>query len=137
MATNQPAASKAKTSVANLEAVMKEVLVAAQAGGARIETWRMCLHQGGEGCTCRKPKPGMLLEILAELEKKYGEFDRAECWMLGDGITDLQAGRAANVRVALLAPKKLDVVTMLHEARVETDYWGEKLSDFAEFIAGR
>ncbi len=137
VATNQPAAAKGKTTVANLEAVMKQILEQAQSEGARVETWRMCLHQGGDGCACRKPKPGMLLEIIAEIEAKYGALDRTHCWMVGDGITDLQAGRAAGVRVGLLAPKKLDAVTMLHEADVEPDFWGEKLADFAQFIAVR
>ncbi len=137
VATNQPAAAKGKTTVANLEAVMLQILDAAQAEGARIESWRMCLHQGGDGCLCRKPKPGMLLEIFEEIEAKFGPLERSQCWMVGDGVTDLQAGIAAGVKVGLLAPKKLDAVTILHEAKIETDFWGEKLEDFAEFIAGR
>ena len=34
----------------------------AQAGG-RIEAVFFCPHAGDSDCACRKPKPGMLLEI--------------------------------------------------------------------------
>ncbi len=33
--------------------------------GAPFTDWRLCPHQAGEGCRCRKPQPGMFLELAA------------------------------------------------------------------------
>ena len=48
-------------------------------------------------CDCRKPKPGMLLAAAAELG-----VDLAASWMIGDRVTDLEAGAAAGCRTALV-----------------------------------
>lgn len=48
---------------------------------------------GGDGDLPRKPAPDGLLHILAALG-----LSRDECWMVGDGLPDMQAGRAAGIR---------------------------------------
>lgn len=48
-------------------------------------------------CTCRKPKPGMILNAL-----KRHKIDPAVSILIGDKITDIQAGIAAGVRLNLL-----------------------------------
>ena len=51
-----------------------------------------CPHDNGE-CDCRKPKPGMLLQAA----EKHG-IDLKSSWMIGDNVTDIEAGRAAGCR---------------------------------------
>src|SRR5262249_50087660 len=53
----------------------------------RIET---CFHAQGDGCACRKPKPGMLLNAAARLG-----IDLPRSIMVGDRNSDMGAGRAA------------------------------------------
>jgi len=48
-------------------------------------------------CDCRKPKPGMLLKAAEELG-----IDLAFSWMIGDGLTDIQAGKAAGCQTILV-----------------------------------
>jgi phosphoglycolate phosphatase len=57
---------------------------------------RFAAVRGGDGA--RKPHPGQLLELLAELD---GEA--ASSWMIGDHHTDIRAGRAAGCRVLFCA----------------------------------
>jgi D-glycero-D-manno-heptose 1,7-bisphosphate phosphatase len=66
--------------------------------GARIEAFSYCPHELDEGCDCRKPAPGMLLGLARRLD-----LDLASSWMVGDSESDLQAGRAAGTRTALIA----------------------------------
>ena len=54
---------------------------------------------------CRKPAPGMLLQAA----KKYG-LDLGESWMVGDGLTDVQAGLAAGCRTILVTRLKVDML---------------------------
>lgn len=55
-----------------------------------------CWHDGSE-CSCRKPRPGMLLDSAADLD-----LDLAASWVVGDRWVDIGAGVAAGARTILL-----------------------------------
>lgn len=104
VASNQPAAAKGKTTLAQLREVHDRLVELLAAEGVTIGVWRYCHHHPEATdpalrgpCDCRKPQPGMLLEILAELGA-----DAADAWMVGDTSADVGAGRAAGMRVALV-----------------------------------
>ncbi|MFC1489591.1 D-glycero-alpha-D-manno-heptose-1,7-bisphosphate 7-phosphatase [Candidatus Latescibacterota bacterium] len=61
--------------------------------GGEIERIYHCPHQTPDGCSCRKPEPGMFLKAMAD----YG-FDPAETFMIGDTPRDMEAARRAGVR---------------------------------------
>lgn len=67
------------------------------AQGGRITQSYFCPHRPDEACDCRKPQPGMLLRAAREFE-----IDLAASWMIGDNLTDMQAGRAAGARCILV-----------------------------------
>ncbi len=50
-------------------------------------------------CTCRKPAPGMLLQA-----SKEHQIDLSQSWMIGDRLSDVQAGKRAGCRTILLSP---------------------------------
>jgi D-glycero-D-manno-heptose 1,7-bisphosphate phosphatase len=52
-----------------------------------------CPHAPGDGCPCRKPAPGLLVDAARELG-----LDLASSIMLGDKPSDVAAGRAAGCR---------------------------------------
>lgn len=58
---------------------------------------RTCFHDDADGCACRKPKPGLLLEAARE----HG-IDLARSFMVGDRWTDVAAGRAAGCLTFLI-----------------------------------
>lgn len=49
------------------------------------------------GCECRKPAPGMISRAIADFD-----LDPAQCILLGDQMTDVAAGRAAQIGTNLL-----------------------------------
>lgn len=67
--------------------------------GARIDRWFYCPHhpQYGGDCACRKPKPGMLRKAAAEMN-----LDLSRSWLIGDNLTDCEAGAAAGCRTILV-----------------------------------
>jgi D-glycero-D-manno-heptose 1,7-bisphosphate phosphatase len=102
--TNQPAAAKAKTTVSALEAIQHRVGELLRAEGVHIDAWRMCLHHPAGvvaelsgACDCRKPAPGMLLDVASELD-----IELAASWMVGDSDSDILAGAAAGCRTMLI-----------------------------------
>lgn len=56
-----------------------------------------CLHSQRDGCECRKPKPGMLLEAA----RRYG-VDLLNSYMIGDRWSDVAAGNAAGCRTIFI-----------------------------------
>ncbi|HEX4621077.1 MAG TPA: HAD-IIIA family hydrolase, partial [Myxococcaceae bacterium] len=124
IATNQPAAAKGKASRETLEAVHRRILREATSAGAVIASSHICWHRAEDGCDCRKPKPGLLLEALAA----HPEYPRADSWMVGDRATDLQAAAGAGVHAALVG----DLA-----AASPAEFHGENLATFAEFLLAR
>lgn len=51
---------------------------------------KVCYHTDSDGCNCRKPKPGMLIEAAREWQ-----IDLARSFMVGDRWRDVAAGKAA------------------------------------------
>jgi histidinol-phosphate phosphatase family protein len=65
--------------------------------GGQIDAVYMCPHKPDDGCSCRKPNPGLLLQAAKELS-----LDLPRSWMIGDAWSDVLAGQSAGVRLAIL-----------------------------------
>ncbi|MBX9624967.1 MAG: HAD family hydrolase, partial [Gemmataceae bacterium] len=72
--------------------------------GGRIDAFYHCPHHpDGEvaayrgPCDCRKPKPGMLRRAAADLN-----LDLERSWMVGDRVSDLEAGAAVGAKTVLV-----------------------------------
>ena len=59
--------------------------------------WTWCPHGPDEGCECRKPAPGLILRAARRLG-----VDPAQCVVIGDIGTDVQAASAAGARGILV-----------------------------------
>jgi transaldolase len=62
-----------------------------------IDRIEMCPHSQSEGCDCRKPKPGMLVDAA----RRHG-IDLAASVMVGDRFSDMEAGRVAGCRTVFM-----------------------------------
>lgn len=62
-----------------------------------FEVWRYCPHTRDEGCTCRKPAPGMVKDACAELDVPV-----ERCVLVGDIGTDVEAAEAAGAHGILV-----------------------------------
>lgn len=65
--------------------------------GVELDGIYFCPHDRGEGCSCRKPSPGMLLEAAKE-----HNLDLSLSWMIGDAPSDITAGSKAGCRTAFV-----------------------------------
>jgi len=107
IATNQPAPAKGQFSAAAVSRTNAALVEMLAREGLRIEAVRACMHhpEGGPGgdaslvgpCECRKPKPGLLRDLIVDLD-----LDPASSWMIGDAAGDVEAGRAAGLRTGLV-----------------------------------
>lgn len=103
--SNQAAVARGLTTeeqVRQLHAGLDERLV--QAGGPRLDGWYFCPHHPNASlpayrvvCSCRKPRPGLLLQAAQDLG-----LDLRPSFMIGDRLTDIAAGKLAGTRAILV-----------------------------------
>jgi histidinol-phosphate phosphatase family protein len=102
--SNQSGVARGYFPIDALDAVERRVRELLAEEGVAIEAFRWCPHHA-EGtvaeyaiaCECRKPRPGMLLDLARE-----HALDLAASWMIGDSEADDAAGHAAGCRTALV-----------------------------------
>jgi D-glycero-D-manno-heptose 1,7-bisphosphate phosphatase len=97
VATNQAGIGRGMIDMASVNAVHAHMNRLAQAEGARFDAVFFCPHTAEETCSCRKPQPGLMLDI----GQRYG-VDLSEVPMLCDTWRDLQAAHAAGCEPHLL-----------------------------------
>ena len=93
IATNQSPVGRGLMTREAAEAVNAFVVDAIRAAGGRIDALYMCPHRPDENCPCRKPRPGMLRDAARDLP-----IDLAASVMIGDAVSDVQAGLAAGAQ---------------------------------------
>lgn len=62
-----------------------------------LKAVKNCIHRQNEGCSCRKPRPGLLLDSAREFGLLLGQS-----FMVGDRATDIEAAQAAGCRSIFL-----------------------------------
>jgi len=60
--------------------------------GGRIDDTFICPHAPPENCSCRKPKPGLILEAATK-----HSIELHNSIMIGDALSDILAGQSAGV----------------------------------------
>lgn len=83
--TNQPDVATGRTLRSTVDA-MHEIVRAK----LNVDDIKICFHTDVDGCECRKPKPGMLLDAARERS-----IDLSKSYFVGDRWRDIVAGRAA------------------------------------------
>ena len=90
--TNQSPVGRGIITRQELMRVNEHMLTTVNAHGGRIDGILCCPHAPEAACTCRKPRPGLLLEALRRFR-----LDRAHSYMVGDSSTDLEAAHHAGI----------------------------------------
>jgi D-glycero-D-manno-heptose 1,7-bisphosphate phosphatase len=136
VASNQPAAAKGKATRATLDAVHAKILRQAQAAGGVILSSHICFHRAEDGCACRKPATGLLVEAFA----RHVQFRREASWIVGDRATDVLAGAAFGLQTAFLGQTGsravADDLAALAARSIKPSFCGVDLRDFVVYLLG-
>jgi D-glycero-D-manno-heptose 1,7-bisphosphate phosphatase len=88
VATNQSGIARGLFNMEALNEIHQKMHTAAQLVGAKIDAIFFCPHAGEDNCDCRKPKPGMYIDIA----RRFDTSLRSGVPAIGDSLRDLQAG---------------------------------------------
>ena len=90
VATNQAGVGRGLFSLEMLTRIHRKMASSIRDKGGRLDSVFFCPHSPADQCGCRKPKPGMLLEISDRLS-----IGRSGVPFVGDALRDLEAAAAA------------------------------------------
>jgi D-glycero-D-manno-heptose 1,7-bisphosphate phosphatase len=108
--TNQPDVGRGAQSFEAVEEVNAELR-----RRLPLDDVLVCYHDDRDGCACRKPAPGLLLEGAA----KY-RIDLVSSYMVGDRWRDVEAGRQAGCRTVWIDLSYQERQPDAYDARVES-----------------
>lgn len=131
--SNQPGIAKGRFTPGLLDATTQKMK---RECGGLLNAVYYCLHhphallpEYRENCECRKPKPGLLLQAAGDWD-----LDLAASYIIGDGLTDIQAGKAAGVPTIFIGPRKCYLCNELKRRGIATDFIADDLKEAAEIV---
>lgn len=102
LATNQPGIGRGLMDMGALNAVHVRLNELLQRVGGRIDAAFFCPHTPEDGCSCRKPLPG----LIEEIGKRF-DVEMHEVHLVGASLRDLQTALAAGCRPHLVRGDRL------------------------------
>jgi D-glycero-D-manno-heptose 1,7-bisphosphate phosphatase len=101
VASNQSGLARGYFDIEALTAMHKKMDDLLARVGGRIDAVFYCPHGPDDDCSCRKPKPGMLLEIGQRFNVPLGELV-----FIGDSVADIKAARTVLAKGILVRTGK-------------------------------
>jgi D-glycero-D-manno-heptose 1,7-bisphosphate phosphatase len=92
--TNQPDISYGNLS----QQTLRNIHIKMQSLLPEIEGIYVCPHSNGEGCSCRKPKDGLIKQVFLE-----HNLNLESSWMIGDRWVDIAAANSFKLRSILIS----------------------------------
>lgn len=95
--TNQSAIGRGIITMEQAEAINQRIIDKIIGAGGRIDGSFICPHTPDDYCDCRKPLPGLIYKAANALS-----IDLPSSVLIGDALTDIQAGIAAGIQTLIL-----------------------------------
>ena len=101
VASNQSGVGRGLFDMDTLNAINEKMTKAIGQAGGRLDAIFFCPHSADSTCDCRKPRPGMFLQIAERFN-----VDMRGVPVVGDSLRDLQAGVAVGCQPYLVLTGK-------------------------------
>ena len=128
VATNQSGVARGLYSLQTLDAIHQKMLKMIGECGGEIEKIVYCPHHPEQKCFCRKPKPGMLLEISEYFDEPLDNIP-----YIGDRLTDVQAARTVGA-IPILIDSPMTQKDSNNEDSIKEDKRFNNLKEAVDWI---
>lgn len=102
LVSNQSGVGRGILTRQDVERVHRRVMALLSRYAVQLDGAYYCFHAPWEKCDCRKPSPGLLIQAAEELN-----VDLTHSFMVGDKVSDIQAGKRVGCGTILLATEPL------------------------------
>jgi len=134
--SNQPGIAKKHFRQNMLAEVEGKMLASLKPAGAKIDAIYYCLHHPHaevkslrKRCECRKPGIGMFTAAARDLDVSL-----TNSYMVGDGLTDIEAGARAGCTTILVGRWKCEQCQFIDPPELRPDFCAEDLWEAANVI---
>jgi D-glycero-D-manno-heptose 1,7-bisphosphate phosphatase len=125
VASNQSGIARGLFSEDDLQKIHQKMEQQLAMRGTKFDGIFYCPHGPSDNCICRKPKPGLLLQIA-----KAFDINLSETQFVGDNISDIKAADMANARPILVRTGKGEHVMEHHPEAINVPVY----DDLAHFV---
>ncbi len=112
--SNQSALGRGMIDQAMFDSIQAKMIAETEQAGGSFDYIAVCPHGPDDGCACRKPFPGMLLDTFKALDVQ----DKGTVVMIGDSYRDVQAAHAAGIAAILVRSGYGDADVILEKSKV-------------------
>lgn len=131
VATNQSGLGRGLFDTKTLDAIHNKMESAIRAMGGKLDGIYYCPHLPDDNCSCRKPKPGLLLQIQRDLG-----IELRQALLVGDSLKDLQAAAAVGAKPVLaLTGNGIKTLGLIRQDQQIDIY--QNLAEFAEMLIAK
>jgi D-glycero-D-manno-heptose 1,7-bisphosphate phosphatase len=134
--SNQPGIAKRYISEETFEEIKAKMENELAREGAAVDETYYCFHHPDAkieklrvSCDCRKPDAGLLLRAAREMD-----LELSQSWMIGDGLTDVEAGKKAGCRTILLGRMKCELCHLMDDTGARPDFVAQNLLEAANLV---
>jgi D-glycero-D-manno-heptose 1,7-bisphosphate phosphatase len=106
VATNQAGIGRGMIDMSAVNAIHARMMQKLASVGARVDAVFFCPHAPEDNCDCRKPQPGMMIDI----GRRYG-IDLRQVPMIADTLRDLSAAHAAHCEPHLVRTGRAEALS--------------------------
>ncbi|MBV9182330.1 MAG: HAD family hydrolase [Acidobacteria bacterium] len=137
--SNQPGIAKGHFNAATLHSFDRKMHSVLSSAGAHLDAVYYCLHHPQavlpelrKRCGCRKPGIGML-------QRAVGEFavSLPDSFMIGDGITDIEAGSRAGCKTVFIGNWKCECCKFIRPPGLRPTFMASDLWEAAQLVVGK
>jgi D-glycero-D-manno-heptose 1,7-bisphosphate phosphatase len=134
--SNQPGVAKRHFTVSTFHLINAKLRAAIASAGARLDGIYYCLHHPESKvpslrlrCGCRKPRIGLLTRAARELQ-----LDLERSYMVGDGLSDMEAGLRAGCRTIFIGKWKCEHCQFIRPPASRPAFQADNLWEAAHLI---
>jgi D-glycero-D-manno-heptose 1,7-bisphosphate phosphatase len=136
--SNQPGIAKKHFSTATLRSFDRKLNDSLRAARAHVDAIYYCVHHPQslvpalrKRCACRKPGVGMLRRAAKDFD-----ISLRNSFMIGDGLTDIEAGNRAGCRTIFVGRWKCECCGFIRPPGLRPDFVAKDLWEAAQLVQG-